>query len=102
MWDRTETHRHLGKGPYDNASGMPQLECCPNRGVPLPQIPGCTCAVEKHTAPISNVALEGTGKLLPYVDINPHKTGPKWPAYVGLAVLLVATIAVVALALTTH
>lgn len=39
---------------------------------------------------------------LPYVDINPHKSKPKWPAYVGLIVLLVATIAVVVHVLTNH
>ncbi|MFK4638112.1 hypothetical protein ABIA52_001001 [Paenarthrobacter histidinolovorans] len=39
---------------------------------------------------------------MPYVDINPHKIRPKWPAYVGLAVLLIATITVVAHVLTNH
>lgn len=42
------------------------------------------------------------GHHLPYVDINPHKSKPKWPAYVGLTVLLVATIAVVVHVLTNH
>ena len=45
---------------------------------------------------------EGTRSFLPYVDINPHKTGPKWPIYVAIAVLLIATIALVTLALTTR
>jgi len=48
------------------------------------------------------VLFEGKRNLLPYVDINPHKTGPKWPAYLGIAILFVATIAVVILALTNH
>ncbi|AOY70080.1 hypothetical protein ARZXY2_514 [Arthrobacter sp. ZXY-2] len=39
---------------------------------------------------------------MPYVDINPHKTGPKWPAYVGLSILLIVTIAVVTYVLTAH
>lgn len=37
---------------------------------------------------------------MPYVDINPHKGRPKWQAYAVLALLLVATSAVVALALS--
>jgi hypothetical protein len=37
---------------------------------------------------------------VPYVDINPHRSRPKWWGYVALAVLLVATIAVVSAALT--
>lgn len=36
---------------------------------------------------------------MPYLDINPHRSRPKWAAYVGLAVLAVATAVVVALAL---
>jgi hypothetical protein len=36
---------------------------------------------------------------VPYLDINPHRTGPKWPAYLGLAVLTVVTVGVVVLAL---
>ncbi len=36
---------------------------------------------------------------MPYVDINPHKTRPKWQAYALLAVLLVLTAAVVGAAL---
>lgn len=36
---------------------------------------------------------------MPYLDINPHRSRPKWPAYVGLAVLAVATAAVVVMAL---
>ena len=36
---------------------------------------------------------------VPYVDINPHRTRPKWWAYVGLVLLAAATIAVVVLAL---
>lgn len=45
-------------------------------------------------------SLKGYENLLPYVDINPNKSGPKWPAYVGIAILFVATIVIVALALT--
>jgi hypothetical protein len=37
---------------------------------------------------------------MPYVDINPHRHRPKWWGYVVLAVLLVATVAVVVAALT--
>ena len=36
---------------------------------------------------------------MPYVDINPHRTRPKWWAYVGLVLLAAATFAVVVLAL---
>lgn len=36
---------------------------------------------------------------MPYIDINPHRTGPKWPAYVLLGILLVLTAAVVVAAL---
>jgi hypothetical protein len=36
---------------------------------------------------------------MPYVDINPHRSGPKWRRYVLLGVLLVLTAAVVAAAL---
>jgi hypothetical protein len=35
---------------------------------------------------------------MPHLDINPHRSGPKWPAYLGLAVLVVATAGVVILA----
>jgi hypothetical protein len=37
---------------------------------------------------------------VPYIDINPHRSKPKWWGYVALAVLLVATIVVVSAALT--
>ncbi|WP_290369789.1 hypothetical protein [Arthrobacter sp. Bi83] len=36
---------------------------------------------------------------MPYIDINPHRSRPKWWSYVLLAVLLVVTAAVVAAAL---
>ena len=36
---------------------------------------------------------------MPYVDINPHRSGPKWPGYVLLVILLVLTAAVVVAAL---
>ncbi len=36
---------------------------------------------------------------MPYLDINPHRTRPKWRAYLGLAVLAVLTAGVVVLAL---
>lgn len=36
---------------------------------------------------------------MPYVDINPHKSRPKWQGYVLLVVLLIATGAVVGAAL---
>jgi hypothetical protein len=39
---------------------------------------------------------------VPYVDINPHRQRPKWVAYAILAVLALATVAVVILALTHH
>lgn len=42
------------------------------------------------------------GSYLPYVDINPHKSKPKWLAYVGLALLLIATIAITLIVLTKH
>jgi hypothetical protein len=38
---------------------------------------------------------------VPYIDINPHRSRPKWPVYVGLGVLTVATGFVVFLALAT-
>lgn len=37
---------------------------------------------------------------MPYIDINPHKSRPKWHAYAILAVLLILTAAVVGAALT--
>ncbi|MDQ1059901.1 hypothetical protein QFZ23_003802 [Arthrobacter globiformis] len=37
---------------------------------------------------------------MPYVDINPHRSRPKWWGYVGLSILLVITAAVVVAALT--
>jgi hypothetical protein len=37
---------------------------------------------------------------VPYIDINPNRSRPKWWGYMALAVLLVATIAVVSAALT--
>lgn len=36
---------------------------------------------------------------MPYIDINPHRSRPKWPIYSGLGVLVVATAGVVVLAL---
>lgn len=36
---------------------------------------------------------------MPYVDINPHKSRPKWQGYTLLAVLILLTTAVVAAAL---
>ncbi|CAH0263836.1 hypothetical protein SRABI128_03211 [Microbacterium sp. Bi128] len=36
---------------------------------------------------------------MPYIDINPHRSRPKWRAYVGLVLLATTTIAVVVLAL---
>ena len=36
---------------------------------------------------------------MPFIDINPHRTRPKWPAYLGLGVLAVGTVGVVVLAL---
>lgn len=78
-------------------------KCCPNRGVPLPHLTLFTLVpAQNHRTRFGIQLVEGTGDLLPYVDINPHKTGPKWPAYVGVAILLVATVAMVILALATH
>jgi hypothetical protein len=37
---------------------------------------------------------------MPYIDINPHRSGPKWPRYLLLGVLLLLTAAVVAAALS--
>jgi len=37
---------------------------------------------------------------VPYFDINPHRSRPKWWGYVALAVLLVVTVGVVVAALT--
>jgi hypothetical protein len=37
---------------------------------------------------------------VPYVDINPHRSRPKWWGYAGLGVLLMITAAVVGVALT--
>jgi len=62
--------------------------------------------------PITNVAQTGACRhflpcqpmkdhSMPYIDINPHKSRPKWPAYVGLATLLTVTIAIVVLVLTS-
>lgn len=34
-----------------------------------------------------------------YRDINPHKRGPRWPQYVGIAVLACGAMTVVSLAL---
>jgi hypothetical protein len=39
---------------------------------------------------------------VPYVDINPHRSRPKWWGYVALGILLVVTVAVVVTALTHH
>lgn len=39
---------------------------------------------------------------MPYVDINPHKSKPKWPAYIGLAAIMIITAAVVAYALVSR
>lgn len=36
---------------------------------------------------------------MPYIDINPHRSKPKWRAYAGLAVLAAVTAGVVFLAL---
>ena len=36
---------------------------------------------------------------MPYIDINPHRSRPKWWSYVVLGILLVLTAAVVAAAL---
>lgn len=73
--------------------------CCPNRDVPPPPNPWLhSCCHNSHRIRTNDVVVKG--KYLPYVDINPHKSRPKWPAYVGLSVLLVMTIAVVAHLLT--
>lgn len=39
---------------------------------------------------------------MPYVDINPHKQRPKWVGVLLVAVLALATVAVVVLALNAH
>jgi hypothetical protein len=36
---------------------------------------------------------------VPYIDINPHGSRPKWWSYVALGILLVVTASVVAAAL---
>ncbi len=36
---------------------------------------------------------------MPYHDINPHRTRPRWQAYLGLAILSVLTVGVVLMAL---
>lgn len=36
---------------------------------------------------------------MPYIDINPHRSRPKWHIYTGLAVLAAITAGVVFLAL---
>ena len=36
---------------------------------------------------------------VPYIDINPHRSRPKWWSYVALGLLLVLTTAVVGAAL---
>lgn len=36
---------------------------------------------------------------MPYIDINPHKSRPKWQGYAVLVVLLIVTAAVVGAAL---
>lgn len=36
---------------------------------------------------------------MPYIDINPHRSGPRWRGYLLLAILLLLTAAVVAAAL---
>ncbi|BCW15922.1 hypothetical protein NtRootA4_29010 [Arthrobacter sp. NtRootA4] len=51
---------------------------------------------------ISHSHFEGTPQYLPYIDINPHKSGPKWRSYVALSILLVATIAIVTISLTVR
>lgn len=38
---------------------------------------------------------------MPYIDINPHRQGPKWVAYTLLGILAVACAIVVSIALTT-
>ncbi len=47
-------------------------------------------------------SVKRTSVRLPYIDINPHKNSPKWLAYVGLLLLLVGTIAFVAVLLTAE
>lgn len=37
---------------------------------------------------------------MPYIDINPHRSRPKWPAYALLGLLLLLTAVVVTMALT--
>lgn len=37
---------------------------------------------------------------MPYIDINPHRQGPKWRGYLVLAVLAVVTVVVVLAALS--
>jgi uncharacterized membrane protein HdeD (DUF308 family) len=39
---------------------------------------------------------------VPYIDINPHRSRPKWWAYAALTILAVAAGVVVVLALATH
>lgn len=39
---------------------------------------------------------------MPYIDINPHRSRPKWRAYVGLGILAVVTACIVVLALVAH
>lgn len=93
-----ESSLRIGQG------GTPQSKCCPNRGVPLPR-PTRWAHQRRPVKTLSitpGVLLKGHENLLPYIDINPHKTGPKWPAYLGFAVLVAATIAIVTLALTSH
>jgi hypothetical protein len=36
---------------------------------------------------------------MPHVGINPHRSKPSWPAYLGLAVLVAVTVCIVVLAL---
>jgi hypothetical protein len=36
---------------------------------------------------------------MPYIDINPHKSRPKWQGYAVLVVLLMVTVSVVGAAL---
>jgi hypothetical protein len=37
---------------------------------------------------------------MPYIDINPHRQGPKWPGLVALAVLGAMSVVIVFVALT--
>lgn len=37
----------------------------------------------------------GSGRPVPYIDINPHPQRPKWLAYVVLAILAILTAVVV-------